>query len=129
MAERKKYRKRDQKPVVAVHLDLETSGFTYQKWGHEQSCKAGDWIVDNEGDVYTVDRESFANTYQALSPGLYKKVAPVWAEVAEQDGSISTKEGATGYKAGDYLVYNDEGGEDGYAIEKASFEAMYEPVE
>jgi hypothetical protein len=129
MAERKKYRKRELSRVTAVQLDLATPGFTYQKWGHEQHCKAQDWIVNNDGDVYTVDRESFAKTYRAVSPGVYEKFGPVWAEVAEQDGAISTKEGSTASKAGDYLVFNDEDGTDGYAIAKKSFEEMYEPAE
>jgi hypothetical protein len=28
-----------------------------------QECKAGDWLVDNDGDVYRVDRETFERTY------------------------------------------------------------------
>jgi hypothetical protein len=129
MAARKKYVKRARTPVVAIQLDLETGGFTYRKWGGEQSCKSGDWIVNNGGDVYTVDRDSFARTYRAESPGLYQKVAPVWAELADRDGAIRTKEGVTHYKAGAYLVFNDEKGQDGYAVTASSFEAMYEPAE
>ena len=125
MAGRRKYIKRAGTLVVAVQLDLQTSGFTYQKWGGEQTCKPGDWVVNNGGDVYTVDRATFARTYRAESQGLYQKVAPVWAKVAERDGAIKTKEGVTHYTAGDYLVFNDEDGQDGYAIKAASFEAMY----
>ncbi len=129
MSERKKYVKREKSQVTAVQLDLDTPGFAYQKWGHEQHCKAQDWIVNNDGDVYTVDKESFAKTYRQVSPGLYQKVGPVWAEVAASDGSIDTKEGTTTYKAGDYLVFNDEDGKDGYAVDKGTFEEMYEPLE
>jgi len=129
MATRRKYVKRAATLVVAVQLDLQTDGFTYQKWGGEQTCKPGDWIVNNDGDVYTVDRETFARTYRAASPGLYRKVAPVWADVADQDGAIRTKEGLTHYQAGDYLVFNDEQGMDGYAVKAASFEAMYQPAD
>lgn len=129
MAARRKYVKRTATLVVAVQLDLQTAGFTYWKWGGEQTCKPGDWIVNNGGDIYTVDGETFARTYRAASPGLYRKVAPVWAEVADRDGAIETKEGLTHYKAGDYLVFNDEQGRDGYAVKAPSFEAMYEPME
>jgi len=76
-----------------------------------------------------VDRASFASTYHAESPGLYRKVTPVWAELTDRDGSIKTKEGITHYKAGAYLVFNDEEGNDGYAVEASAFEAMYEPAE
>lgn len=126
MAARQKYIKRVRTEIVAVQLDLDTDGFTYRKWGGEQRCKPGDWIVNNGGDVYTVDRDTFARTYRAESPGLYRKVAPVWAEVADHDGAIRTKEGVTEYKAGAYLVFNDEAEKDGHAVTAPAFEAMYE---
>lgn len=84
--------------------------------------------MNNGGDVYTVDHETFARTYHAEGRGLYRKVAPVWAELADRDGATPTKEGVTHYKAGDYLVFNDEEGKDGYAVSAPSFEAMYEPL-
>jgi hypothetical protein len=129
MATRRKYIKRVSNLVVAIQLDLDTAGFTYRKWGGAQTCKPGDWIVNNGGDVYTVDRDTFARTYHAESPGLYRKVAPVWAEVADHDGAINTKEGITHYKTGDYIVFNDEEGQDGYAVSAPSFEAMYDPAD
>jgi len=72
--------------------------------------------------------DTFARTYRAESPGLYRKVAPVWAELADRDGAIRTKEGVTHYQAGAYLVFNDEAGQDGYAVTAPMFEAMYEPA-
>ena len=128
MPERRKYLKKPDSFVVAVQLDLDTEGFIYEKWGGTQTCKAGDWIVSNQGDVYTVDRDTFARTYREVSPGVYAKVAPVWAEVAEHDGQIQTKEGVTHYRAGAYIVYNDPDGGDGYAVDSETFERMYEPV-
>jgi hypothetical protein len=128
MTERRKYLKKTAARVVAVQLDLETRGFTYQKWGGTQTCKAGDWIVNNDGEIYTVDRDTFARTYRAVNPGIYQKVAPIWAEVAEQPGQIATKEGMTHYKAGAYIVYNEAAGKDGYAVEAETFEKMYEPA-
>ena len=125
MTERRKYFKKAAALVTAVQLDLDTPGFEYQKWGGTQRCKAGDWLVNNDGEVYTVDRESFALTYVAVSQGLYKKAAPVWAEVAEQSGAIETKEGATRYEAGAYIVYNDPHCKDGYAVQADAFEEMY----
>lgn len=128
MATRRQYVKRQTEFVVAVQLDLETTGFTYKKWGGAQTCKPGDWIVNNNGDTYTVDRESFARTYRSNGPGTYVKSTPVWAEVASAAGSVPTKEGATHYEAGDYLVSNEEAGTDAYAVSKAEFERMYEPL-
>ena len=111
-----------------MQLALEGAGFTYQKWGAMQTCKSGDWLVDNDGDVYTVDSDSFARTYKKVDDGRYVKTTPVWAEVASAPGDVKTKEGSTSYKAGDYLVFNEESGGDAYAVEAAKFEAMYEQV-
>ena len=127
VAELLKYLKKTTSRVVAVRLDLETGGFTYRKWGGSQTCKPGDWIVNNDGDVYTVDGESFARTYRAVGPGVYEKMTPVWAKVAGRPGRMATKEGVSHYQSGDYLVYNDPDGNDGYPVEAATFEKMYEP--
>jgi len=126
MSRRLKYVKRGDQTVLAVQLALDTPGFSYQKWGATQKCQAGDWIVDNAGDVYTVNRDSFANTYRRISPGSYLKVTPVWAEVAAGAGEVRTKEGTTHYRAGDYLVFNEESGGDPYAVSADKFAEMYE---
>ena len=123
---RRKYRKRAAQFVVAVQLDLDTDGFTYRKWGAEQRCKPGDWIVDNGGDIYSVDGEVFKKTYRKVKPGIYVKTTPIWAEVAAQPGSVVKKEGESHYQSGDYLVYNNEDGTDVYCISAAKFESMYE---
>ena len=124
---RQRYRKRQSQFVVAVRLALDTPGFTYRKWGAEQRCKANDWLVDNDGDVYTVDGDVFARTYRQVAPGRYVKSTPVWAERTAAAGTVDTKEGQSHYDAGDYLVFNDEDGADGYCVSAAKFETMYEP--
>ena len=129
MSGRQKYVKRLDQKVLAVRLDLETDGFTYRKWGAEQRCKRGDWLVDNDGDVYTVDGDTFARTYRHVGDAAYVKTTPIWAERADAAGDVKTKEGgATHYERGDYLVFNQEDGGDAYAISKAAFERMYEPA-
>lgn len=124
----RQYRKRGDALVAAVQLNLETDGFRYRKWGGEQYCKAGDWLVDNQGECYTVDRESFAQTYSLVSPGVYRKTVAVWAEVATEAGTVATREGGSAYEPGDYLVYNNPDGSDVYAVAKTLFEKMYEAV-
>ena len=106
---------------------LDTDGLTYRKWGGEQRAKPGDWIVDNEGDIYTVDADVFARTYRRTGPGTYVKTTPVWVEQAQRAGNVKTKEGVTHYKSGDYLVSNNHDGSDAYAISAAKFESMYTP--
>ena len=120
------YRRREKTTVTAVQVDLDTEGFTYQKWGGTQRCKHGDWLLNNQGDIYTVDGETFAATYRNVSPGVYEKDTPVWARRAETAGVIRTKEGTTDYKAGDYLVFNNPEGRDGYAMAAETFHSLYE---
>jgi hypothetical protein len=126
---RRRYIPRPDRPVAAVRLDFDTDGFTfsYRKWGGEQRAKAGDWVVDNDGDVYTVDAAVFARTYRLADagPGRYVKTTAIWAERTEQAGDVRTKEGATHYEAGDYLVSNSEDDSDRYAIAAKKFEALY----
>jgi hypothetical protein len=126
---RDRFVRRPDRPVAAVQLALETDGLVYRKWGGEQRAKAGDWIVDNDGDVYSVDADSFAKTYRRTGPGAYVKTTPVWAEKADRAGRVTTKEGATDYQAGDYIVSNDADGTDGYAMSAEKFESLYEPAD
>jgi len=119
------YRRKKRTLVTAVRLDLETKGFEYQKWGGTQRCKPGDWLVNNQGDVYTVDAESFDLTYKQSSPGVYEKTASVWAKQAAKAGAIQTKEGLSSYQRGDYLVFNDPDGNDGYAMPLERFRSLY----
>ncbi len=90
MSNRRKYLKRATEFVIAVQVNLDMEGFTYQKWGGTQRCKRGDWLVDNNGDVYTVDGNTFTRTYRSSGPGTYVKATPVWAEVAGTAGAIRT---------------------------------------
>ncbi len=129
MKQRCRYYKHHDYAVTAVQLALDTPGFSYQKWGAEQICKQGDWLVDNDGDIYTIDAATFAKTYRQISPGRFIKTTAVWAEVAESDGRIKTKEGASYYRAGDYLVFNDRNGTDGYCMSADRFLAMYQADE
>lgn len=118
------FRRRD-RPVTAIRLALDTDGLVYRKWGAEQRAKAGDWLVESDGDVYTVDAESFARTYQPAGPGSYVKTTPIWARRAEQAGGVTTKEGVTHYEAGWYLVSNADDGSDTYAISPETFDSLY----
>ena len=132
---RRKYLPRPERPVVAVRVDFNADGFEfrYRKWGAEQLAKPGDWLVDNHGDVYTVDADVFARTYRAAKdqgPGAFVKTTPIWAARAETGGDVRTKEGATHYEPGDYLVWNSEDDDsDRYAIAAEEFERLYIPAD
>ncbi len=129
MQKRKLYRKRPKYYVTAAKLDLKFDGFEYHKWGGKQTCKPGDWLVNNNDDIYTIDKEYFKDFYQRVSPGVFNKVGEIWAEVASQMGSVKTKEGSTEYSVGDYLVFDRQEGGEGYAIRKQIFERMYEEID
>jgi hypothetical protein len=126
LSELRRYRRRPDGYVVAVPLRLDTDGFIYRKWGGEQQCKPGDWLVDDDGDIHTVDADVFTATYRQIHRGAYVKATPVWAEVARAAGSVATKEGRTQYNTGDVVVFNNEDGTDGYAMTVERFEARYE---
>ncbi|MCY1159863.1 MAG: hypothetical protein MOP51_2888 [Citricoccus sp.] len=127
MTERKRYRPRPERTVVAVRLRLDMPGFRYRKWGAEQYCKAGDWLVDDDGDIRTVDADVFAATYRRVGHGQYRKTTPVWVERAEEEGSVETKEGWTHFGPGDYVVSNNADGTDAYAMNPETLESLYEP--
>jgi len=121
----RRYVRRSDRPVAAVRLALDTDGFVYRKWGGEQRAKPGDWIVDNNGDVHTVDADVFARTYRQTATGAYMKITPVWAQRVTHAGSVKTKEGSTQYRPGDYLVSNNRDGSDEYAMTSEKFEDLY----
>ena len=125
---RRPYVRRSDRPVAAVRLSLDTDGLVYRKWGGEQRAKPGDWLVDNDGDVYTVDADVFARTYRQTGTGAYVKTTQIWAKRAAEKGSVKTKEGSTQYAAGDYLVSNDADGSDEYAVSASTFENLYTPA-
>ncbi len=125
----KRYRTRPDHPVAAVRLDLDTEGFAYRKWGGLQRAKAGDWLVDNAGDCYTVDAEVFARTYRRVAPGQYVKDTPVWACVATTSGAVRTKEGESHYAPGDVIVSNQPDGSDAWCMTAERFAALYEPFD
>lgn len=124
---RQRFKRKSDQAVTAVRLALTFDAFTYQKWGGSQRALPGDWLVDNDGDIYTVAADSFARTYRGVSPGRWVKTTPVWAEKATLAGSVATQEGRTQYQAGDWLVSNARDGSDAYAIDGDAFERLYEP--
>ena len=126
----KKYHKKAAQTIVAVQLNLDTDGLQYQKWGDSQFAKKGDWLVNNNGSIYSIDNAAFARAYQLVSPGQYQKVSDIYAKLSDSDGAIETLEGKTHYLKGDYLVYENLGQIEGaYAVSAERFEDMYDLVD
>ena len=122
------YRKRKNTAVTAVQIELDTEGFSYIKWGGQQQCRRGDWLINSDNGCYTVSDSSFKRTYREESPGRYVKHTLVRATKASVSGKISTQEGETAYSAGDYLIDNSDDGSDRYAIREQTFHELYEIV-
>lgn len=115
-------------PCVAIKMTLAMMPLVYTAWGGTQVGKPGDWLVSKNGEVYTVDAESFERAYKNISLGVYAKSFTIWAKVAEDDGFIPTKEGQSAFKKGDYLCFNGEFGVDGWPIPAAKFKTLYVEV-
>jgi hypothetical protein len=128
-SEKKTYAVREGQEVTAIQLNLNLDAFTYQKWGSRQTVKRGDWLVERDGQVHTVAAETFKQTYEQVGPSTYRKCSIVWAAPAAEAGLIATQEGTTHFRQGDYIVWNDAAGNDGYAIAKEIFENLYVPSE
>lgn len=124
----RQYIKKNNKPIRAVQISLPDCTLHYEKWGGTQRAKSGDWLVTNDNNHYTVERESFRETYRHLYGDWYRKTASVWAEIAESAGVIATREGTSQYLAGDYLVYNLPDRNDAYTVAKKEFEENYSPL-
>ena len=122
----RRYVQRPGNTVHAIQMTLGIESLTYRRWGDLQSAKDGDWLVERDGQVHTVDADSFTRTYRKVGPALYEKQSTVWAAPAGADGWIQTHEGKTHYRAGDFLVWNNADKTDGYAIEKERFESLYQ---
>ena len=98
--------------------------------GRHPNRQTGDWLVKNGDEVYTIERQTFEDTYTATdTPGQYIKTGKVWAKRAPESGTIRTKEGSTRYQAGDWLVFNDPEGQDGYSVSAGRFSELYESEE
>jgi len=114
--------------AIAIKIDLNlTTDLFYHKWGDVQMASSGDYLVLKNGETYTIEESSFESTYSPIpgQPGAYVKTGDVWAIVATEDGQITTKEGLTSFKAGDYIVSNDQLFEDTYAISRKKFDELY----
>jgi hypothetical protein len=128
-SEKKAYAVREGQEVTAIRINLNLDTFTYQKWGSTQTAKQGDWLVERDGQVHTVSGKTFEQTYKKVGPATYRKHTIVWAAPAAEAGFIATQAGETHYRQGDYIVWNDAAGSDGYAIDKETFEHLYAPSE
>lgn len=122
----KTYRKKATHTVFAIQASIKGNIY-YEKWDHNQKATEGDYLVDNEGDVYTVEKVTFESTYTEVGDHRYAKTALVKAEQATESGKIRTLEGLSSHNAGDYIVHNPRQG-DVYVVPQNEFESVYEEI-
>lgn len=123
---------------TAVRIPVDSEGIHYTKWGGQQFGKPGDFLVHNltVDEVYTVDYVSFTQSFEASefvpgagAAGIYRKKTFAYAVQATEPGIVETKEGATNYFAGDYIVANNPDGSDAWAMSAEKFVKLYEAVQ
>ena len=125
MSEHQKLVKRPDQAVHARRLDLDTDGFTYRKWGGQQRCKAGDWIVSSDGDTYTLDAKTFARNYRHLKDGAYLQPHAGLGRTGDR-GRRGADEGRRHQVSGWRLSGLEPGRRRrGYAVAKAKFERTF----
>ena len=112
-----------------MRLDLDTDGFTYRKWGGTQRCKQGDWLVNNGGDIYTIDQETFSRTYRRGRGRPVRERESGLGGASHVGGFDHDQRRIDRHEVGDFLVFNDPDGRDGYAVTAARFHELYEPVD
>ncbi|MEB3335092.1 MAG: patatin-like phospholipase family protein [Cyanobacteriota bacterium] len=106
------YRERKETEVKAIRLNLELESFTYHQGDGARTGKRGDWLVECEGRVSTVDHATFNRYYKQVAPASYRKQLIVWAAPVS-DG---------------VLVCMDSEGKDGDVLSPDQFQALYEPL-
>lgn len=126
----KQYERRPDGLIIAIQirLDLEAGGIAYRKWDSEQWGKRGDWLINDDGDTYTVSAENFANDYELSESGLYRNTAKVWAEEATGSGFVEIRGGTAPFVEGNMLVFSDPDRKEGQVFFYNKFNRLYRPV-
>lgn len=77
--------------------------------GDELVGAAGDWLLSEGDDTWTVAADVFAATYEPVADGIYRKVALVQAAQLAEDVEVITLEGIATAGPGDWLARNPGG--------------------
>lgn len=110
--------------VHATQLDRSLSWNTDHGstlWG-----QPGDWLVETDGERWTVDGEVFQRTYEHLEADVYRKVTPVLAAKLAHPDSVESREGVVNAERGDLLVCNITG--ECWSVPACRFFQRYAPL-
>lgn len=94
--------------------------------GSELSAAAGDWLVTDGAEEWTVVPDVFARSYRRLPDGRFAKDAPVAAVRLERATEVSTLEGVARAEPGDWLLSGVDG--EVWTVTDAYFRSHYEPA-
>lgn len=91
--------------------------------GDRLHAVAGDWLLSDGSDEWTVTNDVFTASYRALGDGSYQKTATVTAVQLDEPFAVDTLEGVATGAAGDWLVRNPTG--ESWPIPAATFAKRY----
>ena len=89
------------------------------------SAAAGDWLVTDGTEEWTVAPGVFARSYRPLPDGRFVKVAPVRAARLDRTAEVPTLEGVARAEAGDWVLCGVDG--ELWTVTDTFFRAHYEP--
>lgn len=113
--------------TVAVHATRLAAPRTWRTArGSELSAAAGDWLLTDGVEEWTVAAQVFTRTYDELPDGRYVKHALVEAVRTERPVEVATLEGPARAEAGDWVLRGVDG--EVWTTTDAFFRAHYAPA-
>lgn len=93
--------------------------------GSALSAAAGDWLVTDGAEEWTVAPDIFRRTYRRLADGRFVKQEPVRAARLDRSAEVPTLEGVARAEAGDWVLCGVDG--ELWTVTDTFFRAHYEP--
>lgn len=93
--------------------------------GSALSARAGDWLITDGVQEWTVEADIFARTYRRLPDGRFAKDAPVDAVRTDRPLDVPTLEGVARAEAGDWVLRGVDG--ELWPVSDAYFRSTYTP--
>lgn len=111
--------------VLSYQLDTDHEWTT--SGGDVLVGRAGDWLVSNDSDMWTVAADVFERTYEQLPNGRWRKTALITAVRATERTTIQTLEGPAVAEVGDWIATNPTG--ESWPIKADTFARHYVPAD
>lgn len=95
--------------------------------GARLQAQPGDWELTDDGNSWTITADAFARSYQARSDGRYAKKEIVQAVRLAEPVEVSTAEGPSTGRPGDWLVRDPVGAV--WPVPDHTFRRRYRPAD